>query len=227
MSPPRDKPAGPAPPDDAGALIEHVTRARDDRCREIVEEAAAEAGRLRRTGRRDARRRVHAAVVQIRADARRRLRSAGAAALTRLRQAEHRAATRALETAWPALADALAARWTDPAARRSWCRHALALAQDTLPPGTWRIEHPRGFEPAELAELIESVTRTRVDVEIRTRASEECAAGLRVSCGGAVLDATVKGLLARPDTVRAMLLSALDARGARPLAAEPDRGEPS
>lgn len=195
-------------------LVDHIRRTREQRCEAILREASDEADRIVQQARRKARRRVHEAAEKARADSWRRLRSARAQAETRLRQARHAATHEALEMAWGELQDALRRRWQDEEARRIWFRAALAQAARMLPPGTWHLEHPAGWEPSEVADLIDEACSQQPGADVETAADDDMEAGLRLSCGGAVLDASLAGLLARPTRVQALLLAELEATGA-------------
>lgn len=206
-------------------LVDHIRRTCDQRCEAILHEASAEADHIVQRARRKARRRVHEAAEEARADSRRRLRSARAQAETRLRQARHAATHEALEMAWGQLQEALRQRWQDEEARRTWVRAALAQAARKLPPGTWHLEHPTGWSPSEVADLIDEAGSQRPGADIETAADDNVQAGLRLSCGGATLDASLAGLLVRPTYVQALLLSELEASGATEAVAEQELPE--
>lgn len=199
-------------------LVAHIERGRDERCNEVLNEAAAEAERIVAKARQQARLRVHEAAEEARGEAERMRRSARAKAETRLRQAEHKATSAALSDAWERLQEALPARWADGEACRMWVAAALDQAAHALPAGTWTLTHPADWNPKEASDLLEEAAQTREDVDIRTEAAQDVEAGVRLSCGGACLDATPAGLLARPARVQALLLAALDAHHARPTA---------
>lgn len=199
-------------------LVAHIERGRDERCSEVLNEAAAAAERIVAKARRQARLRVHEAAEEARGEAERMRRSARAKAETRLRQAEHKATAAALGDAWERLHAVLPERWAEAEARRTWVGAALDQAARALPPGTWTLTHPADWRPKEASDLLDEAARKREDVDIRTEETPDLEAGVRVSCGGACLDATPAGLLARPARVRALLLAALDAHHARPTA---------
>ena len=204
--------------DAVAKLVAHIERGRNERCNEVLTKAAAEAEGIVAKARRRARLQVHEAAEEARGEAERMRRSARAKAETRLRQAEHKATAAALSDAWDRLRAALPERWAEAEARRTWVAAALDQAARALPPGTWTLTHPADWKPKEARDLLDEAARKREDVDIRTEATPDLQAGVRVSCGGACLDATPAGLLARPARVRALLLAALDAHHARPTA---------
>lgn len=179
-------------------MIEHT---RQTRTAELLGEARAEAAAIVRRARAEARAEVHRAVLEAREQSARDLDVVRAALGTEGRMLEQDAHRAALEIGMRTLRETLAERWRDPAMRRAWIDALILAARAVLPDAPWRVEHPPGFEPAELT--IAAATAPAADI----------VAGLRISAGSARLDGTIEGLLARRGDVEGRLLAEVDAHG--------------
>lgn len=205
-----------APPPGTGedplqVLLDRVERDREERCREILEAARSEADRIRAQAYAEGRQRLHRTVTEERRRVQERLRSARAERETRERRQRHRQVNAALERAWQLLEGALEDRWADPRGREEWVRGALEQAERFLPPGTWTLEHPEGLDPETLPEALAVPER----ITLETRADPGLAAGIRIRCGAAEVDASPSGLLADRERIRSRLLAAIEEQRAR------------
>lgn len=201
-APPTDQSPGEA----SRALIEHIERVSEERCTEIVADAETAAAEQLDEARREARRRVSEAVTQARSESESAVRAERARAQSRLRQRQHAALDELLERAHEALERSLTERWEDPDRRGIWLTNALALATVRLPEGDWRVEYPSSIEAGEVED---AARRGAPEARVEPVPDEELSAGARIVSGGAVLDATPTGLLARGEHIQGLLLGAL------------------
>jgi hypothetical protein len=177
-------------------------------CRTLLESARAEATALLSEAWRRARAQLHERVVSERANARSRLQAARAEHETRSRASGDRANARLLELAWPRLRQVLVARWADPQLRRIWADHAVAQARQRLPVGLWTLRHPPDWSASEWAPLEAQLTND-LNQAPHFRADGALMAGLVIEADGAVLDASLDGLLRDRRRIEARLLALL------------------
>jgi hypothetical protein len=150
-----------------------------------------------------ARRQMHAAIVALRKEGALRLTRAKAQLDTASRaRAQHRAAD-AVHAALPLLGEALATRWRDPDARRTWTDAVAALCADRLRRGAWLVEHPADWSTQEQQQFIAAIGNGN---DVSFQAKTDVGSGLRVKADQAVLDATPHGLLADRTAIAALLL---------------------
>jgi hypothetical protein len=192
----------------------------EQRRRDILRQARARADEVVRDSRRAARARVHEAVTEER----RRRESAVLEARQRLdteaRRQVQRRYRHLLGEAWPELTRELAARWAQPEARAEWCELLLEEAGDTLGGDGWIIEHPHpktGAWSRDDERRLEKALAARNLPAARFRADAEVDAGLRIRRGGACLDGTIAGLLARRTAVEGRLIAHWETASARAM----------
>lgn len=194
----------------SAVFLELIQAARDAQLGELRERAAAEARTLGREARREARERVRAAVVECRARSLRALAQAQAELDTLRRHDAQRAHRIALAEGERRLEDVLCQRWRDAASRRAWIDGLIADAILRLPAGPWRLAYPAALPAAELAEVSKQIEgHAGSPPELEPDAG--IVAGLRVAARSAVLDGTIRGLLARRGEVEGRLLAEVDA----------------
>ncbi|NNL64007.1 MAG: hypothetical protein HKO69_09370 [Woeseiaceae bacterium] len=186
-------------------------RERTDRqCREIQHEAKQRADALLSQSRREARSRMHEAVLEER----RRRESAIVAARHRLdtearRQLQGRY-QKLIDLAWPLLNRELAARWARPGSRAEWCELLVDEAVHLLGKDNWLVAQP---DPATDAwsrddqQRLEELLAARDIPPPEFQPDATLDAGLRIRRGGACLDGTIGGLLARRAAVTGRLLA--------------------
>jgi hypothetical protein len=175
-------------------LLQRLDEDRERRCGAELASAQERAKAITRAARDEARRRMREAVYYERTR-----RTEGIA----LRRAELEAARRREEHAvmgdlvlracerLPAVLDR---RWRESGARCEWCEAALAAAAQRLCGTDWQIEIAPGTSAEEREALLARASIMRAG----THSLSECTeftAGLRVRATGAILDATVDGLL--------------------------------
>ncbi|MBT8082640.1 MAG: hypothetical protein KJP08_01150 [Gammaproteobacteria bacterium] len=195
-----------------GVLREHTEKRRG----EILRKAHERADAILRHSRRAARARVHEAVTEER----RRRESALLEARQRLdtdaRRQVQRRYLHLLDQAWPGLNRELAARWAEPEARAEWCELLLEEAGHTLGGDGWIVEHPHpetGAWSRDDERRLEIALAARNLPTVEFRADAGFDAGLRIRRGGACLDGTIAGLLARRTAVEGRLIAHWEAAG--------------
>lgn len=191
------------------ALEEVVEASREGRCRDLFEDARRNAGETVKRAHRENRARMRAAIEEQRKRMDETLAATRARIATRERQRRQQADNERLRMAWSRLEQVLLERWQDANHRSRWIQALLEAALVRLPGDPWRIEHPAGFDPAELSSMIAQISG-RCGGEAPTFASHEnIHAGLRILAGGARVDGTVGGLLTDRGRVEAELLALL------------------
>jgi hypothetical protein len=185
-------------------LIEEFEK---NECDRLLSRARNQARTMTRKAYEDARRRLHEVVLSERARARERIRTSQAELDRQHARHQHRKRGLLLEAVWPRLAAALERRWQNDEARLLWIRHFLSQARRQLFSGDWVILHPPDWgEPEQI--LCQDILGSESD--IRFELDRNIDAGLTIERGGAVLDATVAGLLEDRQSVESHLLALLD-----------------
>jgi hypothetical protein len=197
------------PDTQAEALLEELRRDQHERCRDLIQAAHAEAADLVRQAWRQARARMHQAVQEERNRFALSLRKAEAQLETEARRRDQAYRMHLLAEGWGLLQDALRHRWAQPAARRLWCAAVVEQALERLLAGRWQIEHPAGWDPAELGDLARALGE-RAGGAPAFHARDDIQAGLRIRAGGACLDGTIRGLLVDRSDIEGRLLAEFD-----------------
>lgn len=200
------------------ALLRVVADYREQRCAELLTPARAQARALVAGALRDARRRVHTALVEERRRAAAAVAAAEAQLATETRLAAQRRDAARLASGWAELRLALQARWDDAAARRQWIDAHLARAQQVLldrdapaDDAPWLLRGPAGWPAAE-REQVAATLRAQGAPAVEFEADAKLAAGFRVQAGHNALDATLDGLLADRSAVQGRLLQLIEER---------------
>lgn len=191
--------------DALAALMAYVAQVRDRKLGEIRAAAAAECEKLVGSARARARAQIRQALREARADADARIALARAAMQSRLRRQRQALTLAALAGVQQRVGAAVGARWADRATRRAWVTMALAEAARSLPAGAWTGRHAPDMGALPATTLPDGVT-------LELRPDADIAAGLRIRCGDAELDATPAGLLREPQRVAALWLGELERR---------------
>jgi hypothetical protein len=188
------------------ALLEQLERFRDRRCREIRQRAEDAAREIERGAWRESgvRGRVALRELRQRMETERQRIRAFVEAETR-RAAQHEARCR-LEELHEGLPRALAARWSDPAARASWINAAVGLAHSELVSDAWRIEHPVELDPHAIEQALARLAR-RDQLALTLVPDARLDAGIVISSDGAVVDASSGGLLANTARIESSFLA--------------------
>ena len=174
----------------------------------IAADAEREARAIMAQARAGARAKVHAAIEKLREEGAQGVTRAKAQLDTELRELAQQEVAQAVRDAMPLLREALNARWLDRDGRRLWSEAVARACADRLPPGAWRVEHPRDWNEPEQQHFLAAIGKP-VQAGF---AAADLGAGLRVSADQAMLDATVQGLLADSTMITALLLNEIELR---------------
>jgi hypothetical protein len=196
------------------SLLARMHETRDAGCRQLRESAEAQAREIVTEARRRARQRVKEAVLEKRRQVEEHCRQARVELETRSRADRFAGLGRRLEEGLAALPGALSERWSDPAARDSWCRYVLDGAAVALRPGRWTLALAPGLGAAEREALAGSASEAAGE-PVESQEDPALEAGLVVVHDGARYDGTIRGLMADRNRVQAALLAELAALEAR------------
>lgn len=188
------------------ALLRLIDSYRDQSCRQLRDEAHAKAREILRRAYVKARSTLHQRVLAERSRAEGIIQVAEAERATRLRRWVERHDAELLSAAWPRLREALLARWTAPGTRNAWVDAHLAQAIALLPSGRWRVRHGLDWPDDERAAAVVRIQAASGESPELT-ADPRIAAGLVLASGGAVLDASLDGLLHDRGRIEARLLA--------------------
>jgi len=194
------------------SLLQLVEQQQAEECARIQANTRRQEREILDQAYRQARVRMHEAIVTERRRSARQLESTRARLKTRRRQHEHHLALLMLHRGWEALREALIACWRNPRSQRQWCDNILSRAQAVLPDGHWNIEHPSGWRRTPARKFSDKVEQATGQVPTLSPNSD-LNAGLRVCVGTACVDGTLGepgvGLLADRTRVEARLLAHL------------------
>jgi hypothetical protein len=188
------------------SLLRIIESHRDTHCREAIESAERRAREIKHSARHEARLRMGEAIRQQRARGHQRIETYRAQVQTRIRRHEHTIALSMLERCRENLGRALQARWQDREARAEWIEALIEQGRATLPRQPWRVEHPEGWDRAELTPWVATV-RTHAGAEPEFVSQSGIVAGLRLVVGKARLDGTLDGLVADREAIEAQLMA--------------------
>lgn len=108
------------------------------------------------------------------------------------------------------LREALLERWFDEQTRKLWIATLVGEAADVAARGQWRVEHPAdlaGDDLKSLATAMTDVSGSSPELVL----NEDLKVGVRISHAGAVLDASLDGLLAHEEAIEGFLLAQIRA----------------
>jgi hypothetical protein len=188
------------------ALMALLEQSRNALCSEVQEKAALEATEIRRRARRLARDRVSKAAHEERQRLEHEVRMVEAEIETQHRRRARQRDMALIEAGRKALAEALAARWGEPAQRRAWAEAALAEAAEVLLRRTWTLEHPADWAAEERDHAI-GHAREHHGATVEAAPVDALDNGLRIRSEGALVDMSIPGLLANERTIEGELLA--------------------
>jgi hypothetical protein len=194
------------------ALLKLLESSRHSRCSEVRAQAEEQALALRQRARRLARERVSKAAAGERERLDHETRMAQAEIDTELRKRARKRDLDLIKAGGALLAEALAARWRDPAERRAWAEAALAEAASVLLGREWTLEYPADWPADELARAI-AYARERCGATVTAARDEVLDKGLRIRSAGALVDMSIPGLLANARTIEGELLAEFNRAG--------------
>ncbi len=190
------------------SLLKLVDDERDEACRRILAEAERAAGEALRQVHRKEREHLRRRVNEERTRIQSKIQAVEAERVTRERRQQALRSADILAQAWPLVRAELLARWRDPAGRQRWVARSLRDAARALPAGPWTVRHAAGW-PATEQQAVRDALARELGVEPHLRTEPDIAAGLVIDSGGAVLDASLDGLLADRPRLEARLLAIL------------------
>jgi hypothetical protein len=188
------------------ALMELLEQSRSAHCSEVREKASLQATEIRRRARRIARERVSKAAHEERDRLQHEIRMVEAEIETEQRKRARKRDMALIAAGGNALAEALAARWADPAARQAWAETAVLEAAGVLRGRAWTLEHPADW-PKEERERALAFARERFGATVQAEAVTALDVGLRIRSEGALVDLSVPGLMANEHTIEGELLA--------------------
>lgn len=188
------------------ALMEGIANDLEKRRIEMREKAERDAASLLRRVRARSRSHARNAVADERRQLERALQKARAAEATTSRQVLQRQEWELIREGTARLRDCLTDRWANAETRAAWIETLLYEAQKVLEPGCWTVEHPEDTGAGELDGVREAVEKIAGETPHMV-GEPEVTAGLRIRCGGAALDMSLSGLLARDTKVDGLLLA--------------------
>ena len=193
----------------ADALVEEIQRKVAEEQRKLLDDAAREADEIRQRARVRARRQLHRAIAEMRANERQRTLQVRAELETANRRQASVRSLEALAEAWPRLTRAIEQRWSDSAARARWLAAQVAMARTRLPPTGWVLNHPAAWSDAESSALDE-LLRTQGVADFTLRSDANLHVGVVIEAGGVRLDSTLRALLTDRPLVESALLARLE-----------------
>jgi hypothetical protein len=195
----------------AQALIDDIGRQVALQRQALLDTAERDARQTRQRAQAKARERLRSAIAGMRSAERVRTQQVLAEIETANRRQASARSQHALSLAWPRLAEAIEARWNDPASRGDWIAAQLAVASARLPAAGWTVRHPDTWSAADAAALRSALQRHGI-TDAPLLADASLRAGFVIEVGGARLDSTPQALLADRPQVEAALLAALEAQ---------------
>lgn len=193
-------------------LLGVVVESREKRCHEMRENAQQQATQIIRQSYSKGRIRMHHHINALREKVRARVTAAIARNQTLLRRQHQKEDRAILDVAWPLLREAMLALWNDPASRQRWLDAAITSASTGLRAHDWRIEHPPSLSHADI-KRIKQASAQGSSRGPELSACDDIEAGIRIITKGAVIDATLEGLLRQKTAIEARMIARIK-RGA-------------
>ncbi|MBI3045752.1 MAG: hypothetical protein HYY78_23330 [Betaproteobacteria bacterium] len=197
------------PAQSATALLQLVADNLTTRREALRARAQGEARALLGQAHADARKRVRAALEEARKRGEERIARAKAQRKTRERLARQHRVKGLLEQGWARLNETLLQSWRDPSQRWQWVERSALRATSVVPGGSWMIAHPRDW-PVQERERLRALLEAQGASLAGFAADDAVAAGVRMTSGYGVFDATLGGLLADRAAIEARLLFHLE-----------------
>ena len=185
-------------------LLGVVVENREKRCQAVRDKAHQQAAEINGQAYKRGRARLHRHVNELREKYRLKVTSATARNQTLLRQQHHKEERAILDVAWPVLRTAMTALWQQHETRCEWIESAIETARQRLREQGWRIEHPPDFTEDDRQCIEQMFTG---DDRPELSACEDIEAGIRIRLDGAVIDATLAGLLRQKRAIEARMIA--------------------
>lgn len=188
------------------ALLQRVTRYRDQQCTKLRAAADREAREIVRGARVEARARVHEAVARERSRLEQGARQAQARAELEARQREQGEVQALLAHMWDEIEGVLVGRWQDRAQRTVWIEAAMSEAGTLLSGRAWTLECAELWDPNERDALAAAAQRHGA-TSLAFLRDGAIRAGLRLRAAAVLFDATASGLLSSRNSVESAFLA--------------------
>jgi len=188
-------------------MLEGIAEDRDARIRDILAAGRAEADGIMAAARAASRHRLRETLRDERTRMERQIQQESAGLATAARVRRLRIQRDRLERGHTLAAQALRARWREPASRRAWIETALE-ACEVLEPCLWRVTHAPGATADDLERLNKGIAELAGEPPEVTEDSG-LDGGLRVFGPDVCLDVSVAGLLRDREQVEGLLLATL------------------
>jgi hypothetical protein len=185
-------------------LLGVVVENREKRCQAVRDRAFQQASEITGQAYQRGRARLHRHVNELREECRLKVTSATARNQTLLRQQRHKEERAILDVAWPMLRTSMMALWQQYETRCQWIESAIETAKQRLRQRGWRIEHPPDFSEDDRQCIEQMFTG---DHKPELSASDDIEAGIRIRLDGAVIDATLAGLLRQKRAIEARMIA--------------------
>jgi hypothetical protein len=188
------------------ALMKLLEQSRNSHCSDTREQAQLQAAELRQRARKLARERVGKAALEERGRLEHEIRMAQAEVDTLKRKGARARDLALIASGHSMLEDALAERWREREARLGWAETALREAATVLLGREWILEHPADW-PADERDRAIALGRESCGAALTAAPVDTLAMGLRIRSGGALVDMSIRGLLANSRAIEGALLA--------------------
>lgn len=188
------------------ALLQRVTRYRDQRCAELRAAADRDARQILHGARAEARARVHEAVARERSRLEQGARQAQARSELEARQREQGEIQALLAHMWDEIEGVLIGRWQDRSQRTIWIEAAMSEAGALLSGRAWTLECAERWNPSE-RDALTTVAQRHGANSVAFQRDEAIRAGLRLRAAAVLIDATASGLLAERAFIESAFLA--------------------
>ena len=187
-------------------LLEIIESYQNEACTKLLNETQAEAGDTKRQAFRAARIRVKQDIETSRQSIEQAMKTAKAAVETVEKQRQYVAIHDYLEESWRQLGDLLRQRWETPETRGRWLDGAVSKALHVLPSSVWQIEHPENWSEEERHAVAAKISANSVPAP-DFAVNKELTIGIRLLANGAIVDASIDGIMADRGRIEAEFLA--------------------
>ncbi|MDE2235110.1 MAG: hypothetical protein KGK44_06105 [Gammaproteobacteria bacterium] len=190
-------------------LMAHILAVRDANIVEIDAHSERECRRIITNARERARNLLQTAVGEERREREHLQRSSRGAAEQAVRSLQHQLMRETIDAAYIRLKDSLLKLWTDPKAQSTWLQLSLGAAAARLDEGVWQLQHPRNWQPAAHAVVLQAFTGQHPGVHLEPQECRELACGFRIASNGVRIDSSLTGLESDVEGIKGRLLGVL------------------
>jgi hypothetical protein len=188
------------------AMLEGISQDLERRRTDLLDNATRDATKLVRRGRTANLRQLRSDIAEERRLHERAVQKERASQATASRQVLQGRDRERLLQGKELLRAVLMKRWRRERSRWQWIEMLIGEAADVIESGRWIVQHPSDLTEADLKELslaVMDVAGSPPELVM----TEEMTAGLRIARSGAVLDASLEGLMAYEDVIESLLLA--------------------